>query len=360
MVSIVSTAEFEVIYKQKALGGFFWKDHPCEHAVNNIKLTVSPVFQALLYADGNICVRLIGKPIASLSSATVSDEINQGPFIDIVGYSIKPTQKNIVCFNDSEGGTPVQKISFSRMDSNSLTAALLPNVNSRKDLEYGGTASLGFSKTTSTTQQISSNEFEQKELVKGRKRMLFYHMTKCYSGNIALPYDPMHVESIGRFKTSTVADVIFPFLPSGGFFPLKEIAHVVKKSLDEIYKPPSAATTSFGGTWSLEYSLQGKSSIEFEWITEVRTIFASVAPWYADRLGYGLNWLKTLHQIKQIIRITVSQDRKNIQLECLQNEDKIMRVVGYDSTVISTHQIQDDIEEEITIEELKDEVISII
>jgi hypothetical protein len=317
-----SATPLQYCYEQKAVGEFSWDKHKHKNAVESKMLTISPTLQAFLLNERHISLRLVGKPIAGLDSKqSISDSYNQGPYMDILSYSIKPKQKGIVSLDDSVG-TAVKEIFNSTQNTETFNAGLAPSVNYQGVTMYGGIGNLNYSSNTASTHQSKTHEFEEMEYLDGDKRTVVYNMTKCYWGEAIKSYNTSKVWSLRRSQLDKRLTIGFTVPFYGWFGGWQDFP-------DTTYTPPLAATTSFGAVWSLDYFIPKTiDSIEFEWITEVRTIFASNRGEIPRETHCydTLNWIKTIHQVKQSFKVEIGNH--DIQLEALSIEEKRACISG--------------------------------
>lgn len=335
-MNVVRSSSYQCHYQENAIGRFFWDNHKHKVTVESKKLTISPSIIALLrHEDRNqtaITLQFTG-PIAGLNSDSVSDPYNQGPYMDIISYSITPENAGAVCTFDSAGGTPIVTMTNTQQNSNSFLCGLNPSIRCQNTsnghsiadiVHYSGASLLNFGYNSTTTQSRQSQEFEYREYLDFNKKRLVHSMTKCYYKETSFPYDTNQIWSLRR--SDHAARLGFTIgIPLLGFMSWAVLPDIT-------YTPPSSATTSISRDWSLDYDIPStREPINFEWITEVRTIFASNDDDTPDAgcCHDQLNWIKTIHQIKQRISITVNDDHE-IAIEMLDAEEKRVCLSGYE------------------------------
>lgn len=324
-------------YVEPAVAKFPWsKKHKHSKKVQENQITINQVLSVQLVANNTINIQMCGTPIGSLvPRLTISDKFNTGPYIDNLGYSLEPLSKGkCTCLDDSVGGTEIHKFTQTTEQSQS-TGFHLTAQGSHGKLMSGGSLgpSMTFSKSESTGYQSVEKVFNQVEHVRGEKKIFEIFMKNClpdkYS-NTFLPYD---IEKIWTLRKSNL-DTRIGFgigVPFVGWF------GGWKMFPDTLHSVPVCATTSIGAKWTVQYLLPPNESTNFEWTTEVRTVFATNDNRVAknnDEKEY-LNWIKTTHQITQQFKVSVDNEQKKVTLDHLSKKTQKLCSVGYEETTTS-------------------------
>lgn len=308
-------------YKDIAIGEFNWNGHKHE-LVKEIKITIKQHIQIELIKNV-LHFDITNRTGFSAKANIISDDFNEGPYIDILSYSFKPQEKDKYCLvSDSSGSTQARKYSFQIMENNSLT--------------LGGNGSGGQLNTQRSTMRSYSNsieEFEKKVNRQGDKEIVSYNMSLCKNEkNIPIAYE---VNDLSKLRCSRSWERFGIEIISSSITPaLFDIVDIFVPCPDTVYKVPECATSSFEGNWKLEYkSLQQQlQDIEFELSTEVRTVFASndsrVAKPHCK--GEWLNWIKTVHKVTQRFLVKIDPQNQSVSLVLKKRKFKIISAIGYE------------------------------
>lgn len=222
-MAVCISASKQNFYQHRAIEDFSWQNHSHSDRVKAINLTISPTVQAVLRNVGDtqvgITLNFLG-PIAGFNKvpSPVSNCHSQGPYIDTICYSLKPTQESFSCIHDSAKGTPIKNIvtTFQNSDSYAIGASPGATPLSMSSVLPNGSGTLNFTHTSSKSQQTVSEEYKTVENLDFYKKPLTCSMTKCWSGEISMPYDTNQIGTLRHSKLNT--RIGMGFVPFFGWF----------------------------------------------------------------------------------------------------------------------------------------------
>lgn len=276
----------------------FWPEHPYYSSISSHKITISNVMICDL-VDVN-SVSFLFNIAAGFNKGPVSGYYNQGPFIDILSFSIKPLNKNAnIRISDSHPSTDVKNFRRTIDRGFSLQANL------------GDSPGLSLSINNRVSVTMDESEFEMIKHPSGEKEKIVCKMLVAYSR----PSDPRNYD-IDDITTLVRTKLIIP---------------------NRLRTPPSCATSSLGATWNLSYLFYTGPTQTFKWSTEVRAVFASQDDDEDEDFSEYTKWTKTVHKIVQTFEIKINAD-KTLSLRLLSR--KIQRIYshGFDYHTINTVQ----------------------
>lgn len=333
-----------VNYCQPAVGLFSWNNHPHKTRVEGIWLTVAPNFSALKLNDQIIKIQIKGYPSVSLSNTekVVSDYRNQGPYIDYLAISILPrnieaSEGKMECVDDTIGGTRIRELQTTAEESNSISVNMNPQGSVQS---YGNgitnSAGGGFTHSSRIATQTAYGEFEPIFNLYDVNRTVRLKMKKCYAGLFSREYDTSDMNSLKCSRH----DERLGYSAGIPLFGLISLA----TCHDWLYSPPDCAKSSISMDWQIEYALDGIQRIAFDWITEVRTVFASNAGGVPEWGSFYscLNWIQTIHQVKKTIELEINESNV-IKSTSVETETKVLSSEGigsktYDDRMIRINQ----------------------
>jgi hypothetical protein len=263
-----------------------------------------------------------------------SENSYKGPYIDYVSFSIFPMDENVIPVKDTVGGTPINDMQISSSDSKSATfgfhtsgSAIIDATRPTKpQYSLGGAFDFGVSASKTHTQSYSTAEYEQKEYIEAYRKTYTMYMSRCYMNDTPLPYDPKYIGSIGYLKPPSNAVGNLALTCVANIF--QGLASYFEESYKQVYKPPNTSSSSIAVKWGLIYSTGERRNIRFEWITEVRTIFATYFT-ISNDLCKGLYWIKAVHRIKQVVEVVI-RENNSIGYNVEPKEDKVVAIQGFD------------------------------
>lgn len=322
------SVSFSYNYSNFATPKFYWRDHKYKNDVEKQKITVSQVLKVEL-KNKELTFLILDQSQAGLSkkSKFISDPYNEGTFIDILSYSFKPVGRfNCIQTGDSFTATLAKVCEFQAGSNRGINLGM--NFNLGMNTAYEGrshdVSSNGIiSYSTSQSSSTNTQEFEGRKFKDGSKNIIEFDMKLCYDGNLnPVPYD---INNLSTLKCSKhMQRILTLFIPS-----------------DILYKVPEAARSSFAADWSLRYEIENFQDLEFEWSTEVRTVFASNQMLYrdvngqleplmvfAELSGMILNWIKTVHKITHVIKINVNNEGIP-SIQVMNRNIKVISMEGY-------------------------------
>lgn len=281
----------------------FWPNHNYRSSIFSHKITIPKIMICDLVDDE--CVSFLFNTKACFNKNPISDDYNQGPFIDTLRVSIKPLCKN-GCTNvsDSFPSSDVKSYDMNFNKSNNVQA----NVGFSQKCGTGAlpTISGGISISRGHSAGINMNmlEFDTKKYQNGEKEIVVFEMSTAYSQGQPRKYDTNDILTLARPR---------------------------RFRADYLRTPPLCATTSVGANWCLHYKFDNNLTQQFEWSTKVRVVFAS-NDWNVekvDNFGENINWITMIHKIVQTFEVTINAD-KTLSLTLISR--KIQRIYsrGYD------------------------------
>ena len=336
-------------YEDLAVGKFPWSDHKYRKEVQASQITIPQLLFARLNQDNSVGIQMKGETMASLSSKhTVSNSYNRGPFMDVLSYSLTCKEKGLM-IGDSVGGTPIEEYQKSLQEGHSIGVS--PRIKQGYGGPLGGVIDGGlnvnylYSKTSSF--QFKETEYKPELFEEGEKKTLFINLKTCYSDSgYPISYDPNKMSTL-RMSDMDKRLGIGIGIPFFGWFGGWQLFP------DKLYNPPSCATSSIAANWTVNYDLPKDKNVQFEWQTEVRTVFASNNDGVptTNHVKEYVNWVKTVHQIKQVFEVCVDSKEKKVSTSLVSRDIKKLCTTGYEET--TTRRILFPHAEEKSISELE-------
>lgn len=329
---------FSYTYQNFATPKFYWPNHKYRKDVEIQKITISQNMEVSKNEKDQLLLHIWDEAGLGKRQKYVSDEFNEGTYMDMLLHSIKPLQPCIK-IGDTYLSTKHKKTQ-SDMRSGKLFN-FGPNIlgtigggynDGYNSLAGGGNIGIGYEEHQGCT--TNSIDFETAKFKSGNKNIVVHSMKNSY-GDItdkrnAIPYNVDDLSSLrccnhgARMKIA--ATPLFGWF--GGW-------HIKP---DTVHYAPEAAKSSLVDEWNMLYHIKDFQDLEFEWDTEVRTVFASNDNDVNKQNGCGdyLNWIKTVHKITQIIKISFDNEG-NPSIEVKERNVKVLSSTGYEKQTIHRH-----------------------
>jgi hypothetical protein len=246
--------------------------------------------------------------IGGLNIRPINDSFNQGPYIDILECSFKPMEANqCPLIFDSIGPTKQNEISLRFRDLEGFAFEGGPmgkigsgNAQNPISWEAGFGPKVNFKGDSEIIAAYKKSEFQQKSYLYGEKKTISLQLSTCYKDQKPIQYE---IQVLSSLRCSNLGSR----LAIGFLVPVYGQLGGFLHCPDTLYSLPACANSSFGMDWKLKYSFSKKLNMDFEWSTEVRTVFASNDSYvpYGNAMGDTLNWIKTIHKTTQIFNVEI-------------------------------------------------------
>ncbi len=311
-------------YQDTAVGKWFWaKNHPCAGKIDSYKLTIN---QGLDCSYQNNSVSFLFKTCAVFNDIGISNDFNEGPYIDILKCAFTPLNDGCDCLEEDIPSTPIKSFVYESNTSNNkgVNARLVSSFKSGAipQGELGANCSEG----KNTGIKINKHESNQIKLGEGKKRIVTLVMNTCYSRR-RHEFKNYDIEDLSTMRGKHIfkrCSMIGSLLTAEWF--------------DTMRRVPDNAKSSIGINLGMKFSFTNGMSKKFEWSTEVRTVFVSndngVYIQDAFHSGQCLNWITTVHRIIETFEVRKIDygNKVKFDIQHLSTKKELICETGYEKT----------------------------